>query len=79
LVLALSRYGLRRGVDVRINWPGRLAVAPTMAAPFFAIAEADLAALVTLYLGLGLSLLATVLYLRSGWMQLRSRKVSSSA
>jgi cardiolipin synthase len=77
LVLALSRYGLRHGVDVRINWPGRLAVAPTMGAPFFAIAEADQAALVTLYLGLGLSLLATVLYVRSGLLQLRARKVSS--
>ena len=79
LVLALSRYGLRHGVDVRINWPGRLAVAPTMGAPFFAIAEAGLAALVTLYLGLGLGALATVLYIRSGLSQLRSRKASSSA
>jgi cardiolipin synthase len=79
LILALSRYGLRHGVDVRINWPGRLAVAPTMGAPFFAIAEADTAALVTLYLGLGLGALATVLYVRSGLLQLRSRKASSSA
>jgi cardiolipin synthase len=78
-VLVLSRYGLRHGVDVRINWPGRLAVAPTMGAPFFAIAEADTAALVTLYLGLGLAVLATALYIRSGLAQLRSRKVSSSA
>jgi cardiolipin synthase len=78
-VLAMSRYGLRHGVDVRINWPGRLAVAPTMGAPFFAIAEAGTAALVTLYLGLGLGGLATVLYLRSGLSQLRSRKASSSA
>ena len=79
LVLAMSRYGLRHGVDVKINWAGRLGVAPTMAAPFFAIAEADLAALITLYLGLALGALATVLYLRSGRDQLRLRKASSSA
>jgi CDP-diacylglycerol--glycerol-3-phosphate 3-phosphatidyltransferase len=79
LVLALSRYGLRHGVDVKINWAGRLGVAPTMGAPFFAIAEADLAALVCLYLGLALGVVATALYVRSGLQQLRSRKGSSSA
>jgi CDP-diacylglycerol--glycerol-3-phosphate 3-phosphatidyltransferase len=79
VILALSRYGLRHGVDVKINWAGRLGVAPTMGAPFFAIAEAQTAALVTLYLGLALALVATVLYVRSGLLQLRSRKASSSA
>ena len=79
LILALSRYGLRHGVDVKINWVGRLGVAPTMGAPFFAIAEAQTAALVTLYLGLGLAAVATILYVRSGLLQLRSRKASSSA
>ena len=34
-MLAIARYGLRRGVDVRINWPGRLAVAPVMGGLFF--------------------------------------------
>ena len=79
LILALSRYGLRHGVDVKINWAGRLGVAPTMGAPFFAIAEAHLVALIMLYLGLGLGAVATVLYARSGLLQLRSRKASSSA
>ena len=32
-MLALSRYGLSRGVELKINWPGRLGVAPTMGAP----------------------------------------------
>lgn len=79
LVLALSRYGLRHGVDVKINWPGRLAVAPTMGAPFFAMLDLHVVALVMLYLGLGLSIIATALYVRSGLAQLRSRKASSSA
>jgi cardiolipin synthase len=79
LILGLSRYGLRHGVELRINWAGRLAVAPTMGAPFFAIAEAHEVALVMLYLGLGLAAIATIQYVRSGLVQLRSRKASSSA
>ena len=79
LVLVLSRYGLRHGVDVKINWAGRLGVAPAMGAPFFAIAEAHVVALVMLYLGLGLGLVATALYVRAGLLAVRSRQVSSSA
>jgi cardiolipin synthase len=79
LILVLSRYGLRQGVELRINWPGRLAVAPTMGAPFFALIGLHTVALVMLYLGLGLSALATALYVRSGLAQLGPRKGSSSA
>jgi cardiolipin synthase (CMP-forming) len=77
-VLALSRYGLRHGLELKINWPGRLGVAPTMGAPFFAIAGVHWLALVMLYVGLGLSLLATALYVRTGVLELRARKVSTS-
>jgi cardiolipin synthase len=78
-VLALSRYGLRRGVDLTINWFGRLGVAPTMGAPFFAMLGLHTVALIMLYLGLALALLATVQYVRSGRAELDRRKVSSSA
>lgn len=78
-VLALSRYGLRRGVELRINWPGRLGVFPTMGAPFFAIVGLHVVGLVTLYVGLFLALLATVLYVRDGLRQAGESKVSSSA
>jgi cardiolipin synthase len=83
LMLALSRYGLSRGVELRINWPGRLGVAPTMGAPFFAMVGLHGLALVMLYVGLALSLVATVLYVRSGLAQLRAQsqaegKLSSS-
>jgi phosphatidylglycerophosphate synthase len=81
-MLAVSRYGLRRGVELKINWPGRLGVAPTMGAPFFAIAGVHWLALTMLYAGLALSLLASVLYVRDGLRQLAARndppKVSSS-
>jgi cardiolipin synthase len=78
VVLGLSRYGLRQGVELRINWPGRLGVAPTMGAPFFAVLGLHTVALVMLYLGLALALLATLLYVADGRRQL-ARKASSSA
>jgi len=82
LVLALSRYGMTHGVELRINWPGRLGVFPTMGAIFFALLDLHTVALVLLYVGLGLALLATILYLRSGMAQAREArdgKLSSSA
>jgi hypothetical protein len=71
-MLALSRYGLSRGIELKINWPGRIGVAPTMAAPFFAMAGVHWLALVMLYVGLALALLATVLYVRRGLAEARS-------
>ncbi|MFL5822250.1 MAG: CDP-alcohol phosphatidyltransferase family protein [Solirubrobacteraceae bacterium] len=76
-VLALSRYGLRRGVDLRINWFGRVGVAPTMGAPFFAMLGLHTVALIMLYLGLALALLATVMYVRTGLAEIDRHKVSS--
>lgn len=76
LMLVLSRYSLRRGVDIKINWAGRLAVAPTMGAPFFAMAGVHWLALIMLYVGLALSLTATALYIKRGLTELR--KLSSS-
>jgi cardiolipin synthase len=70
-MLGLSRYGLSRGVELKINWPGRIGVAPTMAAPFLAMAGVHWLALVMLYVGLVLALLATVLYVRRGLAEAR--------
>ena len=78
LVLMMSRYALRHGIELKINWPGRLGVAPTMGAPFFAMLGLHTVALVMLYVGLALALLATALYFRAGVRELRARKVSSS-
>jgi CDP-diacylglycerol--glycerol-3-phosphate 3-phosphatidyltransferase len=76
-VLALSRYGLSRGIELRINWAGRLAVAPSMGAPFFAMAGVHWLALILLYVGLALALVATVLYVRDGVAELRAEGSSS--
>ncbi len=77
-MLAVSRYALRHKLEIKINWPGRLGVAPTMGAPFFAIAGLHWLALIMLYLGISLALVATVLYVRDGVRELGLRKVSSS-
>ena len=69
-MLAIARYGLSRGVDLAINWPGRLAVGPVMSSLFFAMASLRTFAEVLLYLGLLLALVATVMYARSGLSQL---------
>jgi cardiolipin synthase len=72
-MLALGRYGMSKGIELRINWPGRLAVAPVMGAFFFAMAGLQGLGEALLYVGLALALLATWLYARSGMRQLRAR------
>jgi cardiolipin synthase (CMP-forming) len=72
LMLAFGELALRRGVELRINWPGRLAVAPVMGSFFFAMAGLQTLARVMLYVGLALALLASVLYVRRGVAMLRS-------
>jgi cardiolipin synthase len=70
-MLVVSRYALRRGLEIKINWPGRIGVAPTMGAPFFAMAGVHWLALILLYAGLALTLTATVLYVRRGLSEAR--------
>jgi cardiolipin synthase (CMP-forming) len=71
-MVALGRYGLRRGVELRINWPGRISVAPLMGALFFAMCGLGVLAEALLYVGLALALVASALYVRSGMAQLRA-------
>jgi cardiolipin synthase len=73
-MLVASRYGLSRGVDIQINWAGRLGVAPIAGAPFFAMAGLHWLALIMLYVGMALGLLAAVLYVRRGRREIRARK-----
>jgi cardiolipin synthase len=73
-MLALGRYGLKRGVDLRINWPGRLAVAPVMGGLFFPMTGLLRLGEVLLYIGLAMALLATFLYARSGLTQLAEQR-----
>jgi cardiolipin synthase len=73
VMVAIARYGLRRGLDLRINWPGRLAVAPVMGSFFFAMVGLEGLGEALLYVGLALALLASGMYVASGLRQLRER------
>jgi cardiolipin synthase len=77
LMLAISRYALKRSIELKINWPGRLGVAPILGAPFFAMLGVHWLALVMLYLGMALGILATVLYVRAGLAELQRRRRSN--
>jgi cardiolipin synthase (CMP-forming) len=64
--LLYGQWALRHGIDLRVNWPGRLAVGPVMSAVFFALCGLETFAAVLLGIGLVLAVWATVLYVREG-------------
>jgi len=59
---------------MKISWPGRAAVWPTMSALFFALIGLATLAEVLLYIGLALAWYAVVLYVRDGLAQLRAAR-----
>ena len=65
--------GLRLGLDLHINWIGRIAVWPTMGAFGGALLGWDGFDEVLLYVGLAGSIAASVLYARDGLSELRAR------
>jgi cardiolipin synthase len=76
-LLVVGLLAQRRGLELRINWPGRLAVWPTMSAIFFALVGLQTLAEVLLYIGLALAWYAVVLYLRDGLADLRAGPAAS--
>lgn len=76
LMLAVGQAWVRRGMALAINWPGRIAVGPTLFGVWLALLGVRAAAEGFLYVGISLALVATVCYARDGIRQLR---VSSSA
>jgi cardiolipin synthase len=71
-MLLLGRYALRRGVDLRINRTGRLAIIPVMGSLFFAMLGLRKLGELLLYVGLVLALLASARYVRTGMAQLQA-------
>ena len=61
-----GQWALRHGIDLTVNWPGRAAVWPVLSAIFFALVGVEDLAEVLLYLGIILSIWATVRYIREG-------------
>ena len=72
-MLVASRYALSHGLEIQINWAGRLGVAPIAGAPFFAMAGVHWLALIMLYVGMALGLLSAALYVRRGVREIRRR------
>jgi cardiolipin synthase (CMP-forming) len=72
-MLVASRYALSRGLEIQINWAGRLGVAPIAGAPFFAMAGVHWLALIMLYVGMAFGLVSAALYVRRGRRELRAR------
>lgn len=65
LTLAVTQVALRRGFEIAINPVGRWAVWPTMASILLAMAVETWVSTALLLVGLGLTLLATALYVRT--------------
>ena len=78
-MLVAGRAALRRGAQIRINWWGRWSVWPLMSALFFGLCGLTTLAAVLLYLGLFLSLTATVFYTRDALAQIRARRQPPSS
>ena len=79
LMVVLTQIGLRKGVDLKVNMLGRWAVWPTMSALGLAMITETWLSEALLYLGLAMTLAATVLYLQDGWGQLRAPDRPSSS
>jgi cardiolipin synthase len=76
LMLVLGRLWIGRGMSLRINWPGRIAVGPTMFGIWLALLGVRDVGAGFVYCGVALAIVATGLYCREG---IRQTRVSSSA
>ena len=70
-MLVFTQVGLRKGLDLEVKMIGRWAVWPTMFSLFLAMVSVTWVAEALLYLGLAMTLAATVLYVRDGVRALR--------
>lgn len=73
-MLGLAQYGLRHGVDIEVNWPGRISVFPIMGGIFLALVFAGWVPAALLIVGLALAIVATVLYARAGILAVRQAR-----
>jgi CDP-diacylglycerol--glycerol-3-phosphate 3-phosphatidyltransferase len=78
-MLLAGRYALQRGVELKINWWGRLAVTPVMAALFAGLVGWKTVGAILIWIGLAMAFMATLEYGRSIRRQLAERPPSTSA
>ncbi len=77
MMLLLGQYGLRHGVDIKINWPGRISVFPIMGGIWLALLAPGWVATALVVWGVAMALLATYLYAREGLRAVRAAKGST--
>ncbi len=73
-MLYLGQYGLRHGVDIAINWPGRISVFPIMGGIWLALFAPGWVATALVIWGAALALLASYLYARTGMRAVRAAR-----
>jgi CDP-diacylglycerol--glycerol-3-phosphate 3-phosphatidyltransferase len=78
-MLLLAQYGLRHGVEISVNWPGRISVFPIMGGIFFALVTPGWVPAALLIAGVVLALVATVLYAQTGLREVRAGKAQADA
>ena len=78
-MLALAQYGLRHGVQIAVNWPGRISVFPIMGGIFFALVFAGWVPAALLIVGVALAIVATVMYARVGMRTVAARKTQGAS
>jgi cardiolipin synthase len=71
-MLLLAQYGLRHGVEIAVNWPGRISVFPIMGGILLALLFGGWVPAALLILGVGLAVVATGLYARDGLRAVRA-------
>jgi len=77
LMLGLTQVALRRGFDLEVSMLGRWAVWPVMSALALALVVEGWVLDVLLYIGLAMTLAATVHYLQDGVRELRKASTST--
>ena len=75
--LLLARWGLKHGVDIEVNWLGRMAVFPVMSSIFFAMVIPGWFPTTLLVIGVIMGTMATYLYARVGRDQVQETKDSA--
>lgn len=79
LMLVLSALALMRGIEIHVNWIGRLAVWPLMAGGFLALCVDTPVANILVWIGVIGSYTASWLYVKAAWPQLRGRPAETVA
>jgi cardiolipin synthase len=77
-MLALAQYGLRHGVELAVNWPGRISVFPIMGGIFFALVLEGWVPAALLIWGVAMAILATALYARTGVREVRAARAAQA-